>query len=49
LMGSFERYADAVDRAVGDLSGGSAAPALGGANEADELPAETVERSGGWR
>ncbi len=41
LMGSFERYTGAVDRAVAELSRGGETAAIGGAAVAEELPPET--------
>lgn len=45
LMGSFERYAVAVDRAVGELGQGSGTAAVEGGDEMEELPAEVERRS----
>lgn len=46
LMGSFERYTGAVDRAVAELSHGSDTAAIGGGGVAEELPPETDASNG---
>lgn len=46
LMGSYERYSGAIDRAVGELTQGPGVAAIGGSDPVDELPAETDAGNG---